>query len=427
MNISDSYIALAQGEVKPASWIMAILPEKEDQPDVTSIMDLLEKSSIDIVSINHTEKSQTESAIWELSINCKIHGDDEKTYLLWVEYSERLDDLHQNWDCVTQEEVDLGNKSRYTFGFSTVFSDDNLGDYHKQLLFIYTVAPQSILMVDVASCRPFSWDWVKENALATVPPAPDNLFCIHAVYDEGGDTWLHTHGLLRCGCIELEILNATRENASTLSILINTAAIMMIESGIPDPLEPFEIGKDIELLWMPWEEGIKKVSSKSQGMVEDRNDYHDHPAGILFAPGGFLKKYKHPSIFLNTLEDNPILYISNMETERMSVLARERFESFVQAMEKNDNEDWSFIVKLGYLIDDAQSDDQKEHLWFQVEEIKGDASIVATLLNEPYWIEGMHEGDRDEHSIENLTDWVIYSNHGQFNAENINMLLDILN
>jgi uncharacterized protein YegJ (DUF2314 family) len=425
MNISDKYIALANGEVKPASWIMAILPKEEDQPDVTSIMDILEASNFDVISIEHTEKSESESALWELLVKCRNNDESVSSFTIWVEHSERLEDLHQNWECVTEEEIENGNKSRYTFGISMVFSDDTLGDYHKQLKFIYTIAPQAILMIDIAACRPFSWSWVKETALSNVPPSPDNLFCIHAVYDEDEDTWLHTHGLLRCGSIELEILNASKDNASTLSILLNTAAIMMIEDGIPDALEPFEIGKDMDVLWMPWEEGIKKVAAKSQGSKNDRNDYHDHPSGILFAPGGFFKRYKHVSTYLSVLDDNPLLYISNLETERMSALAKERFNSFSKAMKLNTNEDWAFMVKLGYMVDEAESDDQREHLWFQVNDIKDESAIIATLLNEPYGIDRMHEGDQNEHSIENITDWVIYSSHGQFNAENINMLLEI--
>ncbi|MBQ5513233.1 MAG: DUF4026 domain-containing protein, partial [Bacteroidales bacterium] len=60
-----------------------------------------------------------------------------------------------------------------------------------------------------------------------VAPSPDYMFTIHAVNDseEGTDSvWLHTHGLTRCGTIELEILGADLDNWQELGNALNQIA-----------------------------------------------------------------------------------------------------------------------------------------------------------------------------------------------------------
>jgi hypothetical protein len=61
-------------------------------------------------------------------------------------------------------------------------------------------------------------------------------------------------------------------------------------------------------------------------------------------------------------------------------------------------------VKLGYPTDGGG----REHMWFLVEEL-GAASILATLLNEPYDVSTLQRGDRGRHAVELLTDWVIHT------------------
>lgn len=87
-----------------------------------------------------------------------------------------------------------------------------------------------------------------------------------------------------------------------------------------------------------------------------------------------------PEIYAPTLAENPIYYITNEETNRMSCLAKERFPSFGKVFEKERHEPetksfskkifnskeeqpkWSFLVKLGLTVDDVESGSEKEHL-----------------------------------------------------------------
>ena len=55
--------------------------------------------------------------------------------------------------------------------------------------------------------------------------------------DEGGEVWLHTHGLNRCGLYELEILKSDKENYNNHYYLISTLASHLLDKDdrTPEP------------------------------------------------------------------------------------------------------------------------------------------------------------------------------------------------
>jgi len=61
------------------------------------------------------------------------------------------------------------------------------------------------------------------------------------------------------------------------------------------------------------------------------------------------------------------------------------------------------------MVDEAEKETDREHLWFVVKDIK-DGKITAELSNQPYWIAALKQGDIKTYPVEEvLTDWIIYS------------------
>jgi hypothetical protein len=236
------------------------------------------------------------------------------------------------------------------------------------------------------------------------------------------------------------------QGAEQMHTLIN----MTVKNFLTRPVEerePFMIGYDglgINLCWVRWEEALKDFPENILGGFSDRNEedaVHTEPSGILFAVED--GNITSPEIYVSTLAENPIFYITTEETERMSALAKERFPAFEKVFRKeykqpaetkkslfkkvfgSKNEDvpgWQFLVKLGLPVDDPdKSGSVAEHLWFEVLAING-TNITAKLLNQPYWIAAANEEDINTYPMEFLTDWLIYSPDDTYTSDSIYML-----
>lgn len=348
------------------------------------------------------------------------------------------------------EEADLKTAMAQPYFAEVVvfFSDKPLESFHFQLKVLDTIIPHASLVVDFASYRLLSGKWLRMTAASSIPPSPDYLYTLHAVYDEKSgekEYWFHTHGLLRCGIIELEILNV-RSGPQQMHDLINNVVKKFLTEPVKEN-EKFTTGYDglnINLAWIKWEEALNDFSSTILGSIKDRGEEgsaHRDPSGILFAveDGNLIS----PEIYVSTLANNPIYYISNEETQRMSELAKERFHYYIDIYKKHslvnkrgfldkllnrkqkEESKWQFLVKLGLEVDNAENPTDKEHLWFEVQELN-EKEIKGILLNQPYWIASLKEGDVKTYFVDLLTDWIIYDDAGkQFTPDSVYQLVKI--
>lgn len=353
-------------------------------------------------------------------------------------------------NAIDQESIDEAMQQEYYLETSLFFELDPLSSFHLQLKILDAIVPKASLAIDFTSYRLLSAKWLHLAASSSTPPSPDYLYIIHAVHDEDEDTglrkyWLHTHGLQRCGSIELEMLNFT-QGVEQMYTLLNMTVKKFLTSPTRER-EKFAIGYDgmgIDISWLRWEEALKDFPELSLGGFSDRegeDNVHAGASGVLFAveDGNMVS----PEIYVSTLAENPIYYITTEETLRMSELAKERFnvfekifhrehktpekKSFLKGLfrlkEDDSTPQWTFLVKLGLVVDDANSETEREHLWFEVLSISKDL-IKGKLLNQPYWISGLNEGDVNEYPLEMLTDWIIYSPDNTYSPDSSYLLED---
>ncbi len=399
-------------------WLQALLPGWSPEPESIEVIERVTRLGLDC-SDPAEEIEAGEDEIWRL--RC---GEFE---IALVE-SEALDVLRSTRSGLNEEEIEAIRGSNLTIRIETILGDKVLEDFHTSLRVLAAAAPEAIAMHDVPACIVRPGSWLHGAAASFVPPHPTTLFTVHAVsYSSDASTaWLHTHGLTRCGSIDLELLEVPREHTVLMCrSLLNVAAALFIEQGVPMSSTPFRIGQDLDLIWLPWDEALEHVEPEVGGQ-EDRDDDHSWPSGVLFAPQlerlGFLKgRPRNPSVYLEALQGNPLLYHSKMETRRMSMLAKELFPALRKLFTRyRDDDGWNFFVKLGYSVD--ADEDSSEHLWFEIHGIdKG--QIDATLINEPYGIERMKLGDRAVHAPDLISDWIVHSPHGKYVPDRIHKLL----
>ncbi|MFT4169237.1 MAG: DUF4026 domain-containing protein [Dysgonomonas sp.] len=443
MTNQEKYDLLAEGGQNLSSG-MAVIPTH----DVNFEPALIEKA---LISNKHF-KLKAFSPIQDFGLG-------EKAFNAQIEYDENTYSINLYLDLVTnlnlheyrfgnnveQELIELATQQKYFVGVSMSFSDDILKSFHLQLKVLNAIVPDASLCVDFMSLKLLSPQWLAMTAKSMIPPSPDYLYTIHAVYNDEPDGtrhyWLHTHGLHRCGSVELEMIDIT-QYPEEMNTMLNMAAKRLLNGSIAEQ-ERFMIGYDgmgIDLCWLRWEKALKDFADDVIGGFNDRkddNDIHAEPVGVLYAVQE--GNMSSPEIYGATLAENPIYYISNEETYRMSCLAKERFafytelfkihapkeekksflsKIFASGKPKESESSWRFLVKLGLHVDNDKSGSEKEHLWYDVLSIEGD-KITGRLLNQPYWISGLNEGDIKIYPLELLTDWLIYGPESTYTSDTI--------
>lgn len=409
MENAELYELIMNGETKLPS-VIGIIPYSNDYKFTFENLEL---------NIRNSDKFEVEKVLkTNNALICDILVNDRNLKMeFYINDTKDLDLNVLNFaNKIGKKEIEsIQGKEKY-IECMTYFDDDVLSSYHIQLKVMDALVPDRGLLVDLSSFTLLSGDWLKMTANSDVCPNPTYLYSVHSVYDDEKGSkkyWFHTHGLHRCGCVELELLEVDYNPQGFLAV-INTAAKRFIERGMIRTEEITTIGNDMDFIWLPWEKGLKRLEKgfifkkNILGGSQDRDDgVHDGPSGILFAIED--KKIVSPNIYAQKLEENPVFFLTTDETIRMSMLAKERIEHFSSIFNfYKDIEGWNFLIKLGYLVDNYEQEDQKEHLWFEVKGIDGD-NVDAILINQPYWIARMNENDRGIHDLENLTDWIIYS------------------
>lgn len=341
----------------------------------------------------------------------------------------------------TEEEKEQILKVKKALNVYMKFSGNPKKCYHLQLKLIYAMIPEMVALCDESAERMLNKKWVELAVKSDVLPAPISLYTVQAVYDEN-EVWLHTHGLCRCNLHEIEFLGSNKDDSGIHYDLISSYACRLLDENNPVEeddgneqgeetihLGVFYDGEPIVATSKKWINSLKYYPKDIFGGIEDRKDSHNSKTNILFLYGSeedFNKKrLRKPSEFTEKFENNPIFYLSNEETARMSSLARERF-SYVERMlkEKQDGKDIGIIIKLGLETVDEEGhldSENREHIWFEALSMEGD-SFKARLTQEPYNIPNLHEGDEGTYSIDYVSDWRIHTENGVITPETVYLL-----
>lgn len=296
-----------------------------------------------------------------------------------------------------------------------------------QLAVLEAVTGECYAVRDPISTLYFSGAWLAEMAKTHTPISPEMHYVIHAITPEDSektpdDYWLHTHGLLKFGLPELEIIRAHQDNIYTYQHLLNaTAHKLFHEQGAWQEKEVLVACSPTEYIhvgFQPWQQAITSdlvVEKKGffrnkiapfSGDLSDRDDIHSEPSMVIFAS---LDEQLQPlSAYGESLHNDAAIMklLPNGETVRMAELAQEKFDVLRHCVELNPpSEDWTYLIKFAC---HSETTDETEHMWFSVTSLKGE-TIQAELINEPFNIPEMQSGEIYDLAFEQMTDWNIYS------------------
>lgn len=337
---------------------------------------------------------------------------------------------------LSEEETQILLAAGAGLGIEMTFSENNMESFHLQIKLLAMMVPDMVALIDDNAYRVFSGKWVKMTAASKVPPSPDNMFCVHLVNEpqHSKSVWIHTHGLSRCGTIELEILGATLENYETFYTALDNMAQRLIGDGaFIDEMEPKLIGaasdnRDIVVTWQRSEWSLRDFPKNIIGSIKDRNDEHNLNMGVVYlyeTEDDVMNGKITPIIkWEKYLSDNAIYYKSTEETQRMRALALERVDAMRTIYEHLPGEK-TLLIKIGLTPDPELGFDegQHEYIWFEVNELRDDG-FTATLTQNAYYVKGMVEGVQQDFTYDDIVDWRIYTEENTFSPDNIYRIVD---
>lgn len=317
-------------------------------------------------------------------------------------------------------------------GLELEFAKDAQVSYHLQLKILAAIFTGLLAVMDCNAERMLSGRWVKLAAASNVLPAPQYLYTVQAVSDDGEEVWLHSHGLNRCGVTELEILGANKENYDSQYHILSTMAGRLLEMEEPlkerEPIFLAQLAEEAYLVTtiIPWQEAITFYDEAVLGGACDREEGHNEDTSCIFAYAnaedcdkGILS---FVSIYDELLADNPVYMISTKETERMKALALERISYLRRVL---GTENTTILVKLGLPVDDVETAiTEMEHIWFELKYLD-ERVLRAKLTQEPYYISGLHADDIKEYTVDMITDWIIFMPKQRITPDDV-YLLDMI-
>lgn len=326
----------------------------------------------------------------------------------------------------SQEEKTLLLNARKAITVFMEFGEQAKKAFQLQLKIILTLIPDLIGVVDESAEKLLPAKWVKMTATSKVLPSAKDLFNVQAVTSEDKNVWLHTHGLCRCGLTEIEIVDSNEKHAEQHYNLINTYAMYLLDKK--EPFNPIYNGayignlinnNPVVVTSVPWVEGIKEYKKLKLGGPKDRENGHNTKTSLIFLYTSEEEEKNHilnkVSIYDELWGENPIFFFSDEETERMKQLAIERFSYVKEAFKNKEN---VILLKIGLPL---KTKGKFEHIWFELLEIKGN-KLQAKLTQEPYDVPDMHTGDIAWYTIEDITDWIIYTKEIAISPNNAYLL-----
>lgn len=400
------------------SYMLVLLPNEDE--------DIIRESLERISSINEVKVIENNYSVKENVFYLKIEYEKEEYEVGFYFSGFSIPEYYLNQNLTfSAEEKEKILKVQKALTIFMKFNKSIQKSYQLQLKLAIAMVPDLLGVLDESAEKMLPAKWVKMISESKVLPSPESLFSIQAVTDDK-ETWLHTHGLNRCGLTELEILQSDPKNSNNHYNIVSTYATYLIdkEGDFDAQNEGAYIGclingDPIVVTCRSWTEGILEYKNAKLGNLKDRQNGHNSKTSIIFLytseENEKEKVLTKVSVYNELWGNNPLFFFSDKETKRMKELAIEKYEYIKEGFKNKEN---TVLIKIGLPLKEK---DKFEHIWFELLEIKGD-KFKAKLTQEPYDVKDKHKGDIDWYTKEDITDWVIYTKTIAINPENTYLL-----
>jgi hypothetical protein len=238
----------------------------------------------------------------------------------------------------------------------------------------------------------------------------ESLYTLHAVTaDEEDDevVWLHSHGLAEIGLFDFDVLRPSEDLLGRGRDALRAIAFAILE-GQARRNRTFGLFRPNGAVRFVDVREFRRRGEKAANELRAGGDgEHNRDRVVLCEAGGallsrFFGKLMPSRMLSRPMPEEGMVTFSPAASELMAERAKGTYLQFRQLAGEFAEFDFSVIVKLGYRVDHGERDDEREHMWFSVNELRDDR-IDATLECAPFGIARMKKGQRGWHGIESLT------------------------
>ncbi|ULJ64351.1 DUF4026 domain-containing protein [Wielerella bovis] len=441
------YDDLKNGDYQAPSIYLAALKNRIANPDVETVRQRLQKvlQREDIAEIVLVEQNEDDDGI-RIVLRAEDDDDsedDEPTFFPFeIKFINDFDAdewsyetaEYRNRNLLEDERVEMYQTPQLIECVTYFNPHWGLTHWLVQLAVLDAVGGECYALQDLVASTFLSGTWLAEMAETHTPPSLECAYVMHAITPddpENGTYWLHTHGLLKFGLPELEMLCVKQSQLSACQGILTTTATRLFaepESWYQDEtmLVAHNEQGDIAVHLLAWQDALQHnlfaakkaglfglfAAKKDEGFSGDlsertEGDIHTEPSMVILPDvDGKMAHWADLTEILN--EDNHMmLLLPNMETARMYYLAAEKLPAFTRCFQRFAPEEgvWGYMMKIACT---SPSTETTEHMWFMVQDLN-DENVTAELVNQPFEIPELQAGESYTLPLEDVTDWCIYS------------------
>lgn len=315
--------------------------------------------------------------------------------------------------------------------------DDPLESFRRLACFLVAPFEEIPGILDVNTTGWITRDRIVEQFLPekNIPPT-DVLWIIQAVSSRNEDdelgTWLHTHGMWRCGRPELEILGVDRSQIAAASQLLNDIAERIIDDPMPDPGESFPVGENISIALMPWQDVVGSLAAGEPGNTTDRNQEesgtHTGVRAVLCADDPNAA-WTWPKDAIEQLAgDEATIYRSKRAGLRSAMRAQFTWDELATAFirlrpylpSQREIPRALVMLKAAFRCEIGETSEQNdaEHMWIEALQFEGDRA-EGKLLNDPIFVTSLKKDETCWIERDQLSDWQVVTKDGLIEPDNM--------
>jgi uncharacterized protein YegJ (DUF2314 family) len=248
------------------------------------------------------------------------------------------------------------------------------------------------------------------------------LYTIHAIYEETTPeptyTWLHTHGLEALGAFDIDVVRPSPMLAQHVADPLRALALAALEGLVTPTSFYFQLGNPGGVVDLVPADDFNAQAAREDASLRSHDEHHSGRRAVVCQPRGLFSLFRRrpvPSRFLSTLDGPFVVNFTSQATAQMAARARRTLDVF-KGLVAEFGPDLPNGLKIGYPT--AGDPTGKEHLWFEVHAFDGER-VDATLMNQPFDVPSLQQGQRGWHSVAEATDWIVMSPAGPMTPRNL--------